>query len=96
KDSKFKYRPIKPIQSASVEETLLDSLQQLRKQIAEREQTPAYIIFSDDSLEDMVQKRPVTLEEFSEIRGVGEIKLEKYGKVFVALIRFVLRLPKDR
>ena len=35
-------------------------------------------------------------EEFSEIRGVGEIKLEKYGKVFVALIRFVLRLPKDR
>lgn len=59
KDSKFKYRPIKPIQSASVEETLLDSLQQLRKQIAEREQTPAYIIFSDDSLEDMVQKRPV-------------------------------------
>lgn len=96
KDSKFKYRPIKPIQSASIEETLLDSLQQLRKQIAEREQTPAYIIFSDDSLEDMVQKRPVTLEEFSEIRGVGEIKLEKYGKVFVALIRFVLRLPKDR
>ena len=96
KDSKFKYRPIKPIQSASVEETLLDSLQQLRKQIAEREQTPAYIIFSDDSLEDMVQKKPVTLEEFSEIRGVGEIKLEKYGKVFVALIRFVLRLPKDR
>ena len=44
----------------------------------------------------MVQKRPVTLEELSEIRGVGEIKLEKYGKLFVALIRFVLRLPKDR
>lgn len=94
KDSKFKYRPIKPLKSASVEETLLDSLQQLRKQIAEKEQTPAYIIFSDDSLEDMVQKKPVTLEEFSEIRGVGEIKLDKYGKVFVALIRFVLRLPK--
>lgn len=92
KDSKFKYRPIKPIKAASIEETLLDSLQQLRKQIAEREQTPAYIIFSDDSLEDMVQKKPVTLEEFSEIRGVGDIKLDKYGKVFVALIRFVLKL----
>ena len=95
RDSKFKYRPIKPLKSASVEETLLDSLQQLRKQIAEREQTPAYIIFSDDSLEDMVQKKPVTLDEFSDIQGVGEIKLEKYGKVFVALIRFVLRLPKE-
>ena len=95
KDGKFKYRPIKPIQAASIEETLLDSLQQLRKQIAEREQTPAYIIFSDDSLEDMVQKKPVTLDEFSEIHGVGQIKLDKYGKVFVALIRFVLRLPKE-
>lgn len=93
-DSKFKYRPIRPIKSTSVDETLLDSLQQLRKQIAERDHTPAYIIFSDDALEDMVQHKPVTLEEFSEIRGVGDIKLEKYGKVFVALIRFVLRLPK--
>lgn len=93
-DSKFKYRPIRPIQSSSINETLLDSLQQLRKQIAEREHTPAYIIFSDDALEDMVQKKPVTLEEFSDIHGVGQIKKEKYGKVFVALIRFVLKLPK--
>lgn len=93
-DSKFKYRPIRPIQSSSINETLLDSLQQLRKQIAEREHTPAYIIFSDDALEDMVQKKPVTLEEFGDIHGVGQIKKEKYGKVFVALIRFVLKLPK--
>lgn len=92
--AKFKARPIRPIESASVETTLLDSLQQLRKQIAEREQTPAYIIFSDDALEDMVQKKPVTLDQFSEIRGVGQIKLDKYGKVFVALIRFVLKLPR--
>ena len=42
----------------------------------------------------MVRKKPVTLDEFSEIRGVGRLKLDKYGKVFVALIRFVLRLPK--
>lgn len=93
-DAKFKYRPIRPIQSSSINETLLDSLQQLRKQIAEREHTPAYIIFSDDALEDMVQKKPVTLEEFGDIHGVGQIKKEKYGKVFVALIRFVLKLPK--
>ena len=36
----YKYRPIRPIESTSVDETLLDSLQQLRKQIAEREHTP--------------------------------------------------------
>lgn len=93
-DGKFKYRPIRPIQSTSIEETLLDSLQQLRKQIAEKEKTPAYIIFSDDSISDMVDKKPVTLDEFSDIRGVGQIKLDNYGKVFVALIRFVLKLPK--
>ena len=90
----YKYRPIRPIQSNSIDETLLDSLQQLRKQLAEREQTPAYIIFSDAALADMVDKKPITLEEFSEIRGVGQLKLDKYGKVFVSLIRFVLRLPK--
>ena len=90
----YKYRPIRPIQSNSIDETLLDSLQQLRKQLAEREQTPAYIIFSDAALADMVDKKPITLDEFSEIRGVGQLKLDKYGKVFVSLIRFVLRLPK--
>lgn len=95
KKEAFKYRPIRPIRSASVEKTLLDSLQQLRKQIAEREKTPAYIIFSDDAIEDMVNKKPVTLDEFSDIRGVGQIKLDKYGKVFVALIRFILKLPKE-
>ena len=89
-----KAQPIRPIRSASTDETLLDSLRQLRKQIAEREHTPAYIIFSDDSLEDMVEKKPVTLDQFSDIRGVGQIKLDRYGKVFVALIRFVLKLPK--
>ena len=88
----YKYRPIRPIESTSVDETLLDSLQQLRKQIAEREHTPAYILFSDDALEDMVRKKPVTLDEFSEIRGVGQLKLDKYGKVFVALIRFAFLL----
>lgn len=95
KSSSFKARPIRPIRSASTDETLLDSLRQLRKQIAEREHMPAYIIFSDDSLEDMVEKKPVTLDQFSDIRGVGQIKLDRYGKVFVALIRFVLKLPKE-
>ena len=61
---------------------------------AGRDHTPSYILFSDVALEDLVRKKPVTLDEFSEIRGVGQLKLDKYGKVFVALIRFVLRLPK--
>lgn len=96
KKHSFKARPIRPIQASSIDETLLDSLQQLRKQIAARESMPAYIIFSDASLDDMVQKKPTTLDEFGDIRGVGQIKLDKYGKVFVALIKFVLKGEKER
>lgn len=92
--SGFKPQPIRPLASASTDETLLDSLRQLRKQLAERENRPAYHIFTDDSLQDMVDKRPVTLDQFSDIRGVGQIKLDHYGKIFVSLIRFVLKMPK--
>lgn len=87
-------RTIKPVLSDSIEETLFDALKQLRLKIAQKEDLPAYLIFNDKTLHEMVQHRPVTLAEFSEISGVGDVKLEKYGKVFVELIRFVLKLPK--
>ncbi|MDR1357550.1 MAG: DNA helicase RecQ [Tannerellaceae bacterium] len=84
-------QPIRIVETGSPEKTLSDSLRQLRLRIAQQEKTPAYIIFSDAALEDMVQKKPLTLEAFAGIRGVGEVKLEKYGDVFVALIRHVLK-----
>jgi ATP-dependent DNA helicase RecQ len=84
-------RPIRVIESDSANEKLMDSLRQLRKQIAQQENVPAYIIFSDVALQDMVFQKPLTMEAFADIRGVGEVKLEKYGKVFTALIRFVLK-----
>ena len=90
----FKAQPIRPIESESVDEILWDALKQLRKQLADRESRPAYHICTDDSLEDMVAQKPITLGDFNLIRGVGQIKLEKYGRVFVSLIRFVLKLPK--
>lgn len=80
--------------TAKVDEQLWEALKQLRKQLAEKESTPAYIIFSDAALEDMVETKPTTLEEFAQVRGVGQIKLEKYGRTFVSLIRFVLKMPK--
>lgn len=91
KKGEFKARPIRPKEASTIEETLFDSLRQLRKQLAEKESTRAYLIFSDAALQDMVDKKPLTLEAFSEIKGVGQIKQEKYGKVFIALIRFVLK-----
>ena len=90
----FKAQPIRPIESESVDEILWDALKQLRKQLADRESRPAYHIFTDDSLEDMVAQKPITLGDFNLIRGVGQIKLEKYGRTFISLIRFVLKMPK--
>lgn len=92
--NKPKAQPIRPLATGSVDATLSDALYQLRKQIAQRESMPAYIIFSDASLEDMVEKKPITIEAFGEIKGVGQIKQAKYGRVFVSLIRFILKLPK--
>ncbi|WP_085536000.1 DNA helicase RecQ [Massilibacteroides vaginae] len=91
KKGDFKARPIRPKEASTIEETLFDSLRQLRKQLAEKENTRAYLIFSDAALQDMVDKKPLTLDEFAEIKGVGQIKQERYGKVFIALIRFVLK-----
>ena len=76
-----------------MDDTLLDALKQLRKQLAERDKIPPYLVFTDASLESMVEQRPTTLDAFSDVHGVGQIKLDRYGRVFVSLIRFVLKLP---
>ena len=52
-------------------------LKELRKTIAAKRTVPAYIIFSDKSLVDMALNKPITLEEFGEIFGVGEEKKKK-------------------
>jgi ATP-dependent DNA helicase RecQ len=76
--------------SSVPDEVLMTTLRQLRKQLAQEEKKPAYIIFSDASLQDMAFKKPVTLEAFSGVKGVGDMKLEKYGNLFISLIRSVL------
>lgn len=91
--TRFKAKPIRPKRAASPDDTLLDALKQLRKQLAEKDRIPPYQVFTDASLEDMVERRPVSLDAFSDVHGVGQIKLDRYGRVFVSLIRFVLKLP---
>jgi ATP-dependent DNA helicase RecQ len=70
---------------------LFDRLSKLRRQIAQQEGVPPYIIFSDASLDDMAEKRPVTDAELLSISGMGERKLHRYGDRVIAEIRqFVL------
>jgi len=72
--------------SSSADNKLFARLRQLRKQIADREDLPPYIIFSDVSLSEMSEIMPLNDVQFLNISGVGHIKLEKYGAEFLAII----------
>ena len=77
---------IRPHENISVETELFNSLRRLRKTLADRKNLPPYIIFSDSSLKEMASKVPRTHQEFLDITGVGENKLNKYGDAFLAEI----------
>jgi len=66
---------------------LFQALRELRVIYAAKEHAPAYVVFTDASLRDMVRQRPVTKEQFLQISGVGERKAEKYSKAFCQTIR---------
>ena len=66
---------------------LFEALRQLRKQCAEEEGFPPYIVFSDKVLHSLATIKPTTLEQFSHIQGIGDHKKTKYGNRFVTLIQ---------
>ena len=65
---------------------VLSALKAKRRALAENAGVPAYIIFTDKTLVEMAQRRPVNLDEMSQINGVGTKKLEKFGTIFLAVI----------
>jgi len=71
---------------AVADEKLMGMLKDLRKRNAKRLGVPPFVIFQDPSLEDMALKYPISIEELSNVHGVGESKARKYGKDFVGLI----------
>ena len=68
------------------EYVLLDRLKQLRLDLAQQRGVPAYVIFTDRSLEDMARRQPHTADEFAEIHGVGEAKLRDLAEIFLGAI----------
>ena len=69
---------------------LFERLRALRKQLADQQGVPPYVIFADSSLRLMSQLRPTNLGQFSNISGVGRYKLERYAEPFIAAIqRFI-------
>ncbi len=65
---------------------LLSALKAKRRELAEAQRAPAYVIFPDRTLIEMAETRPDTLDEMAKINGVGAKKLERYGSTFLAVI----------
>ncbi|MFT5172877.1 MAG: ATP-dependent DNA helicase RecQ [Gammaproteobacteria bacterium] len=67
-------------------EDLWEALRSCRRELAQRQGVPPYVIFHDASLAEMTARCPRSLREFAEIPGVGEKKLERYGSAFLQVI----------
>ncbi len=69
------------------DEELFEHLRQTRRDLANERDVPAFVIFSDRSLKEMSARKPSSKEEFRAIHGVGDVKLERYGEIFLDAIR---------
>jgi len=79
-----------------MQKDMFEVLRLLRKQIADKQGVPAYIVFSDKTLHEMAEKRPSTLQEMKYISGIGDHKLDVYGEQFISeIVKFKIE-EKDR
>ena len=65
---------------------LFDQQRAIRKTLAQEQQVPPYVVFSDATLRDMIGKQPANEDEFLDVSGVGPQKLEHYGALFLKAI----------
>ncbi len=73
-------------QRVLVNNNLFNNLKDLRLQLAKEKKVPAFVIFSDATLIDMCSKLPVNSREFLDVSGVGRVKLDEYGDLFIEAI----------
>lgn len=70
-------------------------MRSLRKQLADQEGIPAYAVFTNDHLAEIVQRRADTPKTMREIDGIGEARIEKYGAAFQAVIKEAALPPRE-
>lgn len=75
-----------PVFTDPEDEKLWKALKDKRKQLAEEQGVPPYIIFHDSTLQEILKIAPTSLEEFEDITGVGRLKLERYAPDFINVI----------
>ncbi|MDD5142330.1 DNA helicase RecQ [Methanoregula sp.] len=72
-----------PVLPVSGSEELFQRLKALRREIAEENRVPPYVIFPDRTLQELASRRPSGMEDLSTVFGIGAVKREKYGKAFL-------------
>jgi ATP-dependent DNA helicase RecQ len=84
---KDKKRASKRSEFGPYDEELFDRLRDLRKKLADDQQVPPYIIFSDRTLHGMCRSFPATPAAMTAVSGVGDSKLQRYGGEFISVIK---------
>ena len=83
-----KAKRVTSVSDLSVEEQeLFEILRSLRYELAQEKKVPPYIIFADSVLQQIAQTRPLTMEAFSQLSGVGVKKLEEYVPLFLPVVK---------
>jgi len=72
---------------SNIHQPLMDALKKLRKELADEQGLPPFVIFHDSTLIQMTEQRPSELGEMQFISGVGDKKLQQYGKAFLEVIK---------
>ena len=86
KASKAKQVRQKPL-ADNINPELFEALRARRTKLAKQQSVPPYVIFHDKTLLEIAEYMPQDMEQFSQINGVGDSKLEKYGEEFLAVVQ---------
>jgi ATP-dependent DNA helicase RecQ len=75
------------VQRVAEDSPLFEELRIIRKELADAEGVPPFVVFSDKTLKEMCAILPTNEEQFLTVSGVGQMKLEKYGKPFISFFQ---------
>ncbi|WP_338596736.1 DNA helicase RecQ [Clostridium baratii] len=86
-EEKVLFKEERKVQRIAEDNELFIILKNLRREIAENEGVPPYIIFGDNTLKEMSLRMPINKEQLLDISGVGEKKIDKYGDEFIEKVK---------
>ncbi|MCG8575982.1 MAG: DNA helicase RecQ [Flavobacteriales bacterium] len=85
-DKKTETKKKTPAKGPKPSSEIVDKLKTFRKELASKNRVPAYVIFNDATLEDLLLKRPKNLMELVDVHGMGKVKIERFGQELLDIL----------